>query len=142
MRCKLPLFVTLFTLALISQSLFASTDTTVGSCTGPGTYYATISEAVTAASSGATIDVCPGTYPEQVTISKNLTLRGIKNGTLYAPTIVVPSGGLAVNGTNIGGESRVRTSQSSISPWTAATMASTTAPSTRWVSITRIPPGP
>ena len=43
MRCKLPLFVTLFTLALISQSLFASTDTTVGSCTGPGTYYATIS---------------------------------------------------------------------------------------------------
>ena len=105
MRCKLPLFVTLFTLALVSQSLFASTDSTVGSCTGPGTHYATINKAVTAAAPGATIDICPGTYPEQVTISKNLTLRGIKNGTLYAPTIVVPSGGLAVNGTNIGGDS-------------------------------------
>ena len=106
MRCKLPLFLTLFTLAALgSQSLFASSDSTVGSCTGSGKHYATIQAAVTAAAAGAIIDVCPGTYPEQVAISKNLTLRGIKNGTLYAPTIVVPSSGLAANGTNIAGDS-------------------------------------
>jgi hypothetical protein len=106
MGCKLPLFVTLFTIvALTSQSLFASTESTVGSCTGPGMHYGTIQAAIAAAASGATIDVCPGTYPEQVTISTNLTLRGIKNGTLYAPTIVVPSTGLAANGTNDAGES-------------------------------------
>src|ERR1035438_5115760 len=36
--------------------------------------YQTIQAAVNAASSGSTIEVCPGIYPEQIVISKPLTL--------------------------------------------------------------------
>ncbi len=47
---------------------------------GSTTSYATIQAAVNAASAGAIINVDPGTYPEQVTISKSLTLRGAQTG--------------------------------------------------------------
>src|SRR3989442_1198345 len=48
------------------------------SCANAG--YVTISAAVAAASPGDTIKVCPGTYPEQVTINKTLTLKGAQAG--------------------------------------------------------------
>src|SRR5436190_1854976 len=43
----------------------------------PGATYPTIQGAVTAASPGDTIKVCPGTYVEQVMITKNLKVEGI-----------------------------------------------------------------
>ena len=47
---------------------------------------------------GSTIDVCPGTYPEQVTINgKSLTIIGVLSGTNDAAVLVPPSGGLVVN---------------------------------------------
>src|SRR5260370_13954878 len=53
----------------------------VGLCPAPGTHYTAINAAVTAAAAaGDTIRVCPGTYPEQVTITKSLTLIGIASG--------------------------------------------------------------
>jgi hypothetical protein len=102
MRCKLPLF--LFVMAIVavtSQNLFAA-NSTVGLCAGPGVHYTTIGAAVAVAASPSTIDICPGTYAEQVMINgKDLTLLGVKNGTAYAPTIVVPKGGLVSNGSDI-----------------------------------------
>jgi parallel beta-helix repeat protein len=59
--------------------------------------YSTIQAAVTAASSGATIVVCPGTYTEQVTIpsgKNNLTLRSKKPG----QAIIQAPGSLPVDG--------------------------------------------
>jgi hypothetical protein len=47
---------------------------------GSSTSYATIQAAVNAASAGATINVDAGTYTEQVTINKPLTLRGVNAG--------------------------------------------------------------
>ena len=47
---------------------------------GNPTNFATIQAAVNAASPGATINVDPGTYIEQVTINKQLTLRGTEAG--------------------------------------------------------------
>lgn len=48
----------------------------VASCDDTTMTYATISAAVAAASPNDTIIVCPGLYPEQVTITKTLTLLG------------------------------------------------------------------
>jgi len=49
----------------------------VGTCAGA---YPTISLAVAAASAGDTITVCPGTYPELVSVNKTLTLLGAQSG--------------------------------------------------------------
>src|SRR4051794_10639439 len=49
-----------------------------GSCASPD--FNTISAAVAAASSGDIINVCPGTYPENVTIPVALTLNGAQAG--------------------------------------------------------------
>lgn len=48
----------------------------VGTCVTNVTQYATIQAAVTAVKAGSTIEVCPGNYPEQVMITKNLTFEG------------------------------------------------------------------
>ena len=57
-------------------------------------HYTTIQAAVSAAPSGATIQVCPGTYAEQVTIATPLTLRGVTNtaGNTGASVVTLPGG--------------------------------------------------
>jgi Periplasmic copper-binding protein (NosD) len=62
-------------------------------------HFATIQLAVNSVPAGSTIKVCPGNYPEQVSIiSKNLTLIGVPFGTSDAAVVVVPAGGLVTNG--------------------------------------------
>jgi len=63
-------------LASASQSLFAA-STTVGSCPGPGFHYATIGLALAHTSSGGTVNICPGTYAEQVFVNQPVTLKGV-----------------------------------------------------------------
>jgi hypothetical protein len=60
------------------------------SCAVPG--YNSIQAAVTGSSAGDTIVVCPGTYSEQVTVGKNLTLAGSGNAIIQAPASL-PAGG-------------------------------------------------
>lgn len=57
-------------------------------------HYTTIQAAVSAAASGATIEVCPGTYAEQVTITTPLTLKGVVNtaGNTGAAVVTIPTG--------------------------------------------------
>ncbi len=67
--------------SLFASTVSAATPTlTVGTCLGASPY-TTIQAAVTAAASGATVQVCPGAYPEQVTITKSLNLTGLLTGT-------------------------------------------------------------
>jgi hypothetical protein len=63
---------------------------TVGTCRPDKHAYPTISAAIKAAPAGGVVDVCPGTYAEQLEIDKPLTIRGVKG----TPTIVAPSTGL------------------------------------------------
>ncbi|MGB6387279.1 MAG: right-handed parallel beta-helix repeat-containing protein [Terriglobales bacterium] len=94
-------------LALIALAAFGgqafATSAAVGLCAAPGTHYTTIQAAVNAVPAGTKIEVCPGTYPEQVSITKNLTLLGIAGGSSDAAVIVTPAGGLSQTGTDIFG---------------------------------------
>jgi hypothetical protein len=78
-----------------TQTLFAQ-NYYVGTCKpGKGTFYTSIQQAVTEAPSGTIINICPGTYAEQVTIQQPLTLKGMQNGNSAAVIITVPGGGLS-----------------------------------------------
>ncbi|HTX35884.1 MAG TPA: right-handed parallel beta-helix repeat-containing protein [Bryobacteraceae bacterium] len=67
-------------------------------CANPAPDYATVTAAINAASDGDEIDICPSLYPEQLMITKSLTLRGTGDqGTgraMIQPTVLVPVGSL------------------------------------------------
>jgi hypothetical protein len=90
-------------LFLATQPARADDTYAVGTCKPRLTSFSTISAAVSSVPPGSTILVCPGTYPEQVTISQALTLRGIASGGQDEAVVTVP-GGLAPNATSIFGE--------------------------------------
>ncbi len=75
-----------------AQTSYART-VAVGNCRPHLVSYSTISEAVADVPPGSTVLVCPGTYPEQITISQPLTLKGLSDG-LSRPVITVPNDGL------------------------------------------------
>ena len=92
--CRIALGATVLAFGMI-PSAFAQT-LAVGTCT-TFTSYPTIQQAVNAATGFATIEVCPGTYPEQVFISKPLTLQGVPSSGQQAAVIVPPAGGVVKN---------------------------------------------
>lgn len=57
----------------------------------------TIQLAVNAVAVGGTVKVCPGTYPEQVLITRNVTLTGVAVGNADAAVITSPSTGVVAN---------------------------------------------
>jgi hypothetical protein len=86
----------LFVLITLSGLAFSST-VAVGDCTNL-THFTTIQLAVSSVPSGSTVKVCPGTYPEQVIINRNLTLVGVGP---TASVVTVPAGGLVQNGVDL-----------------------------------------
>jgi nitrous oxidase accessory protein NosD len=88
-----------FLLALAGQVMAATVQ--VGNCRHGVATFATIQAAVNASTAGGTVLVCPGTYPEQVTIDKALTLKGVESGTLDAAVVVAPLGGVVQNTTSL-----------------------------------------
>jgi hypothetical protein len=96
---------TLFSLLLLACFVVPTANAApiiVGTCKS-GVQFATIQAAVNAAPTGATVDVCPNTYPEQVVITKGLKLLAVQSGTSDAPIVVSPAGGLTQNGSDIFG---------------------------------------
>ena len=74
-------------LMVLTSSGFAATYY-VGTCQSGS--YSTISAAVAAVPANSVIDICPGTYTEQVFIKQPLTLQGIKSGQLERARLVPP----------------------------------------------------
>jgi len=92
----LVLLAAIASFAIGGQSANAATAIVVGKCLA-GTQYTTIQAAVDAAPAGSTIDVCQGAYPEQVVITKSLTLQGVSQGIYDVPEIVPPNSGMVAN---------------------------------------------
>jgi len=85
--------------ALYGQNASATNTLVVGpnTCQPGKPHYTLIQAAVNAVPNGGTVLVCPGTYLEQVLITKPLILKGVTDGTKNAAIITVPAGGLVVN---------------------------------------------
>ena len=101
---------TLFLLAtmplFVAHLAMADNNFAVGNCKPRLKHFATIQTAVSSVPPGSTVQVCPGVYREQVTISQPLTLKGIPDSTLAdLAVITVPSDGLTANVTSMFGES-------------------------------------
>lgn len=89
-------------LACLIQPASAATRQ-VGSCTNNPLQYPTIQLAVTAARSGDKVQVCPGTYPEQVSITTAITLEPVPNQ--QGPvTVALPAAGPLYNATTLYGQ--------------------------------------
>ena len=80
----------------------SATTLVVGNCKSSG--YPTIQQAINAAPVGATVQVCPGSYLEQVVISRSVTLQGITANNGDNVYIDAPLGGLVVNATDLFGD--------------------------------------
>jgi hypothetical protein len=106
------LTVSLVATTLTAGSMSVASAATIEVCATGGGQYSTIQAAVTAASASDTINVCAGTYSENVSIDKALTILGPNN--LIAPgtdairvSEAVVSGavtiGSAINGVTLSG---------------------------------------
>lgn len=88
-----------FHFALLSVVLFVAAQPLVAATYYVGNCkigaYSTIQAAVNAVPADSTIGVCPGTYAEQVVISKALSLRGATYQNSSKVVIAMPSAGLA-----------------------------------------------
>ena len=90
------------------DTLFVDDDGQIGfgsiDCDGVGVgAYTVVQDAVDAASSGDTVQVCPGIYDEQVVIdAKNITLQGAGDTTIVKPTSASVLTSLYTTGTQAG----------------------------------------
>ncbi len=91
---------TLILACLLVQASVAATIV-VGTCKAGTKNFSTIQSAVDNSSPNDTIDICPGTYPEQVSIGINLTLTGIASGPADSALITAPAGGVVANANDL-----------------------------------------
>jgi parallel beta-helix repeat protein len=99
------MFVLVIAATLVSlgaAELHATTTYIVGTCKA-GTQFSSIQAALDAAPSPNVVEVCPGTYAEQITIINAVTIEALSIKNSSYVHITVPSGGLTTNTTINGG---------------------------------------
>ena len=87
-RLSACLFLAVAFVAMFPVRVVAATYQ-VGGCKPKLVNFKTISAAVAGVPAGSTIDVCPGVYPEQVTITQPLTLQGVSSGNANRAVITI-----------------------------------------------------
>lgn len=92
---------------LFSAQTLMAARVAVGTCVPHVIQFTTIQAAVNAVNAGSTIEVCPGNYPEQVVINKNLTLRGVNSGSADNPVVAIPVSGFVANATSLAGSNPI-----------------------------------
>jgi hypothetical protein len=78
-------------LTLLSAQSLAATEA-VGTCLPAYPHFSTIQAAINALPLGGTVLVCPGTYPEQISIYHPLTLKGVDSSGSNLALITMPPG--------------------------------------------------
>ena len=96
---QLALFLAVVLIVLQGSMLWATPTVAVGSCRPAFPSYTTITAAIAGAPAGANVAVCPGTYTEQITVTKDLNFSGVSIGNSGNPTIAPPAAGLVQNTT-------------------------------------------
>ena len=81
---------------LVTAPAFAA-NVAVGTCMPNKVSFDSLTDALEGVPAGSTIQVCPGTYAEQIVIDKSLTLRGVTNGNAAYPVLTPPAGGMVAN---------------------------------------------
>jgi parallel beta-helix repeat protein len=112
---------------VLAQSSWAAI-VVVGNCKSLASY-PTIQLAVSSVPAGSTIYICPGTYPEQVLITKNLTLIGVGTNGLSGsaatgannPVVTSPAGGVVANASDLYDGSPIAAQIAAVTPSGAAT---------------------
>jgi hypothetical protein len=90
-KLSLAIWFSALALAFGAQEMSAATVTyIVGTCKS-GTRFSTIQSALDASPAPNTVEVCPGIYSEQVTISHPVTLEGIAEGNGSLAQIELPA---------------------------------------------------
>jgi len=85
-------------LAFWASTVFASAITyAVGTCRPGLRSFHAISRALAATPPADFVEVCPGTYRDQLQITHPVTLEGVSNGTSAQAIIAPPAGGLVIN---------------------------------------------
>ena len=103
-RSRLPrlCFIPILIFLVHTLSAIAST-VAIGNCQPHLPSYHTISAAIDDVPAGSTVLVCPGTYPEQITITASITLRGVFPIALRPAIITVPKGGVVATQIDVEG---------------------------------------
>jgi hypothetical protein len=96
--------LTLTLAALAAAPAYARTPpkVQVGGCLSGYANYPTISAALRNVPSGSEIQICPGTYAEQLTIAQTVSLVGVNTGNSSQAHLVAPAGGLVTNAMYLG----------------------------------------
>ncbi|MBZ5655403.1 MAG: hypothetical protein LAO56_08985 [Acidobacteriia bacterium] len=97
-RTVLTAVLVLFFGTLAAMAAPIVVDANATPCIATTAHYTTIQAAVNAAPSGATVQVCPGVYPEQVSIGTSLTLKGVTKNNQAGAVIAIPANGGVQNG--------------------------------------------
>ena len=92
-------------LVLSSAQSLAVATVVVGTCLPAYPHFVTIQSAINASPLGGTVLVCPGVYPEKLSIFHPLTLKGVDSGGSNLALITMPAGGIGaqiyVQATNV-----------------------------------------
>src|SRR5579859_318827 len=94
------LMILLFAVAGMAQNPSTATVYAVGTCKPTLPSFSTINAALAANPAPSVVQVCPGTYSEQVVITQGVTLQGVSIAGLGQAIVQAPSGGLSALATN------------------------------------------
>ena len=86
------------TVVLLYATWLNASSVSVGNCLPGMTHFSTIRAAINASAQGGTELVCPGVYPEQISIYHPITIKGIDNNGSNLALITMPSGGIGTQG--------------------------------------------